>query len=92
MKIGIMVLIAIVAMAGATLLTVPGCKSQPQNPTTVVNTHCPIMGTKIDPNSVPDYLTREFKGQKVGFCCPSCLPSWDKLTDAEKETKLKTRM
>lgn len=57
-------------------------------PVAVVNTKCPIMGTKIDPNKVPANLIREFKGQKVGFCCGGCPAAWDKLTDAEKEAKL----
>jgi hypothetical protein len=33
-----------------------------------------------------------YKGMKVGFCCPNCPPEWDKLTDAEKEAKLKEAM
>lgn len=54
----------------------------------VVNTRCPIMGSKIDPAKVPAALTREFKGRKVGFCCGGCPVAWDKLTDAEKQAKL----
>jgi hypothetical protein len=53
-----------------------------------INTRCPIMGTPIDPNNVPANLTREFKGQKVAFCCGGCPSLWDKLTDKEKEAKL----
>ncbi len=58
----------------------------------VVNTICPIEGGAVDPNTVPDSLTREFKGQKVGFCCAGCPAVWDKLSDAEKEAKLKAVM
>jgi len=58
----------------------------------VVNDHCPIMGTKIDPAKVPANLTREFKGQKVGFCCAPCIDAWDKLTDAQKDEKLQKAM
>jgi hypothetical protein len=54
----------------------------------VVNGVCPITGNKIDPYTVPDDLTREFQGKKVGFCCPACPPAWDKLTDQEKQAKL----
>ena len=36
------------------------------------NTVCPIMGSKIDPANVPANLIREFKGQKVAFCCGGC--------------------
>jgi hypothetical protein len=58
----------------------------------VVNTICPIEGGAVDPNKVPDSLTREFKGQKVGFCCAGCPAKWDALSDAEKEAKLKAVM
>jgi len=54
----------------------------------VVNTKCPIMGGKVDPDKVPDKLTRVFKGRKVGFCCGGCPKKWDALSDEEKETKL----
>ena len=55
-----------------------------------VNSHCPIMtANAIDPAKVTDALTRDYKGQKVAFCCAMCPPAWDKLTDAEKDAKLK---
>jgi predicted RNA-binding Zn-ribbon protein involved in translation (DUF1610 family) len=58
----------------------------------VVNAKCPMTGKAIDPAKVPSELTRMYKGQKVGFCCPMCPPAWDKLSDAEKDTKLKDAM
>jgi pectinesterase len=54
----------------------------------VVNNVCPIMGTKIDPAKVPDSLIRDYKGQKVGFCCSDCPKDWDSLSDAQKDAKL----
>jgi hypothetical protein len=60
----------------------------PATPVVFANDHCPIMGTPIDPAKVPEGLTREFKGQKVAFCCAGCPAAWDKLSDAEKEAKL----
>ena len=54
----------------------------------VVNAKCPITGTAIDPAKVPSELTRIYKGRKVGFCCASCPPAWDKLSDADKDAKL----
>ena len=54
----------------------------------IVNTRCPIMGSKIDPANVPANLTRAFGGGKVGFCCPGCPAMWDKLTDEQKTAKL----
>jgi hypothetical protein len=52
-----------------------------------VNGTCPIMGNAIDPAKVPVSLTRDFNGQKVGFCCGGCPPAWDKLTDDQKAAK-----
>jgi hypothetical protein len=54
-----------------------------------VNTHCPIMGSQIMPDDVTPNLIREYKGQKVAFCCGGCPGQWDKLSDKEKEAKLK---
>jgi hypothetical protein len=53
-----------------------------------INTACPIMGTPIDPDKVPSHLSREFRGQKVAFCCPGCPAQWDKLSDSQKQAKL----
>jgi hypothetical protein len=58
----------------------------------VVNARCPITGKAFDPAKVPSELTRMYKGQKVGFCCPMCPPAWDKLSDAEKDKKLQDAM
>jgi hypothetical protein len=52
------------------------------------NTKCPMMGSRIDASKVTPALTREFKGQKVAFCCGGCPAAWDKLSDAEKQAKL----
>jgi len=52
---------------------------------TSVNEYCPVMPEDpVDPT-----LTREFNGQKVSFCCKGCVPTWDAMSDAEKDTKLK---
>jgi len=53
------------------------------------NTRCPIMGSPINPDQVPANLIREYKGQKVAFCCGMCPPQWDKLSDEEKQAKLR---
>jgi len=55
---------------------------------TYANVTCPIMSTKIEPAKVIDGLVRDFKGQKVAFCCKGCPGQWDKLSDEEKVTKL----
>ena len=52
------------------------------------NVRCPIMGTKMKLTNVPKNLRRVHKGQNVAFCCAECPAKWDKLSDAEKVTKL----
>ena len=60
----------------------------PASTTAFANVRCPMMGTKIDPGSVPEKLTRKWKGQKVAFCCAGCPVAWDKLSDTDKDANL----
>jgi hypothetical protein len=53
-----------------------------------VNATCPIMGSKINPAKITTNLVREYKGQKVAFCCAGCPSAWDKLSNAKKIAKL----
>jgi hypothetical protein len=57
-----------------------------------VNNKCPISGKEIDMMNRPKDCTRIYKGMKVGFCCTNCPLEWDKLTDTEKDAKLKAVM
>jgi len=52
------------------------------------NVSCPIMGAPIKPDKVAKNLIREYKGQKVAFCCAGCPGMWDKLSDSDKTSKL----
>lgn len=52
------------------------------------NARCPIMDSPINPDKVTKNLIREYKGQKIAFCCGGCPAAWDKLTNAEKDAKL----
>lgn len=56
------------------------------------NAKCPISGKSIDRMNCPKELTCVYKDMKIGFCCPNCQPEWNKLTDAEKDAKLKDAM
>jgi len=57
----------------------------------VDNTTCPIMNNKLsNPAAVPAKLVREYKGKKIGFCCPPCGPKWDKLSDEKKDEFIAT--
>ncbi len=53
-----------------------------------VNTRCPIMGRKLDPENTPEELTRQFQGKTVGFCCAACPKRWDQLSEEEKKEAL----
>ena len=52
------------------------------------NARCPIMGSPINPDKVTKNLIRDYKDQKIAFCCEGCPATWDKLTNAEKDAKL----
>lgn len=52
------------------------------------NTKCPIMGSVIKPEKITEDLIKEYKGQKVAFCCGGCPEKWAALSDEDKATKL----
>lgn len=52
------------------------------------NNLCPIMGAPIRAERVTKNLTRDYKGQKIAFCCAGCPATWDKLSDTQKLAKL----
>jgi hypothetical protein len=54
----------------------------------IANARCPIMGTKLNPEKVPQNLTRTYKGKQVGFCCAGCPQQWDKLPPEEQVKRL----
>ena len=76
--------IAIFSMALA--LSLSSCASSRGNPSgDPVNTNCVMMPDEtVDPD-----VTAMYKGMKVGFCCQDCVEEWNKLSDAEKDAKLK---
>ena len=53
------------------------------------NAKCPITGKAIERMKCAKDCTCMHKGMKVGFCCAKCPAEWEKLTDAEKDAKLK---
>lgn len=73
--------------AQRTLATVSQALAKHVKPT-FVNTRCPIMGPPVNPKKVTKNLIRDYKGQKVAFCCAGCPSAWDKLTDLQKQAKL----
>lgn len=92
-KSSLLGLVALLVFAGAIGLTALGCKEKAvveETKVSFANVRCPLMGSKIDAANVPAGLIRDFKGQKVAFCCADCLGGWDKLSDEEKAAKLAT--
>ena len=89
--LGVMGMAAIVALGLASCGTdadQPAQSGTESAPAQFANTRCPIMGNAITPADVTDDLVRDYKGQKVAFCCGGCPVAWDKLSDAEKDAKL----
>jgi len=56
------------------------------------NAKCPVEGKSIDRMNCSNELTQMHKCMKVGFCCSACRLAWDKLTDNDKDAKLKDSM
>jgi len=60
------------------------CKDVKPGTVTTANAYCVIMNEDpVDPE-----LVREYKGQRVGFCCKGCLPKWEAMTDGQKGAAL----
>jgi hypothetical protein len=72
--------------ASATAATAAGDAAAPA---AFANTKCPIMGSPINPSRVAEGLTRVYNGEKIAFCCGGCPGQWDKLTDAQKDARLR---
>ena len=79
-----------IALADTTLVDefVYTVKKAASSKIAVVNSTCPITGGSLSPDGVVERLTRDYKGQKIGFCCDGCPEAWDKLTAAQKDAEL----
>lgn len=49
-----------------------------------VNTMCVMMPNE----AISAGVMTEYKGMKVGFCCPGCISKFNKMTDADKVAQL----
>jgi hypothetical protein len=56
----------------------------------VVNAWCPIVSENpvSSTKSKSKSLTRNWRGQRVGFCCEACPATWDGLTDEQRSAAL----
>jgi hypothetical protein len=70
-------------LAAAAVLLLGACNSTAPQAVTL-NSKCPVSGKAVDA-AVP---TADFKGGKVGFCCPKCVTSWNAMSDADKQAKV----
>lgn len=82
---------------GAACLVLAGCASSGQEAeccrpaqegakhAVAVNGRCPI---QPDEDASQSTALVDYHGKKVAFCCPGCIKSWDKMTDAQKDQAL----
>lgn len=78
--------ILLAAVFSGLLVSFVGCADGPVPPAgaaEIINTHCPIMGSEVDPEMTVDY-----EGKKVAFCCPPCLDEWAEMSAEEKKAAL----
>jgi len=77
------------------LLALAGCKSNccgacetghddAASPAIFVNDTCPIGKEPV----AADGGVAEYKGSKVGFCCPGCKSGWEEMSEADKDAFL----
>ena len=60
------------------------CKEVKAGTVTTVNKFCAV----VHEDPVDPKLMVEYKGQKVGFCCPHCVGTWKQMTDAQRDASL----
>ena len=92
----VLIAVAVIALAVPALAVSAAekAKSEPakaakaEKQVDIVNAKCPLMGTAMG-KTAPEKMTRMFKGQRVGFCCETCLKNWDAMNDADRDAKLK---
>lgn len=46
-----------------------------------INDKCPVRGGDVP----ADAATVEYRGYRVGFCCPGCISQWEAKSAAEKD-------
>jgi len=63
-----------------------GCsaKSTQAEAPAFVNTNCPIMGEKVE----PDGGQTSWDGKEVGFCCGKCVGKFDAMDDSQKQAAI----
>lgn len=69
-----------IALADTTLVDefVYTVKPHTSSKIAVANAKCPITGGTLGSDGVAENLTRDYKGQKIGFCCDGCPEEWER--------------
>lgn len=70
------------------LATASGAEVLPEVGSKIINVVCPIDGRHVDSVGVPPSLIRMHRGRSVGFDNRDCRRKWDRLSMAERDTKL----
>lgn len=50
-----------------------------------INSMCPIGGHEFNPVNHSEELVREYKGDKIGFCCDGCSTAWDAMGAKQRD-------
>lgn len=53
--------------------------------TRTMNSMCPIGGHEFNPVNHTEDLVREYKGDKIGFCCDGCSSAWDSMNTTQRD-------
>lgn len=78
-KIIIILIAAVALMAFSSGLAISRDGHEHAKKGEVINKTCPVMGGKVDKDTP---YTAEYKGKKIGFCCPACIEKFN--ADPEK--------
>lgn len=78
------------ALVSAAMLLFAACHSTPASSSgmTAANAKCPMKGEALEPGSP----TCDYNGQKIGFCCSTCMKAFQGLSDADKKAKVAASM
>jgi hypothetical protein len=78
------------AIVSAAMLLFAACHSTPSSSAgmTAANAKCPMKGEALEPGCP----TCDYNGQKIGFCCTTCMKTFNGLSDNDKKTKVAASM
>jgi len=60
-------------------------KDQKAKDSEVINSECPVMGGEVSKDTS---YTAKYKGQKIGFCCASCVDEFKRAPEKYNKIQL----